>query len=160
MRMISVKLFFLLAFIMLILGTGLPYFINSPNINNEINSYEYSIRISGLSPKSNILLKILIIITFLSQAVFFFRLQKVAKQVSSENEMFLFERSFKLYQCLLHIAGVLSVIQIIFAISGLFSIGFFDKSYLSNSTLFDGFACLFIYISFFLLTGGVVVVKR
>lgn len=143
MRLLTVKTFFVLAMIMFLLGTCVPIFIGSPIDKDEIGPEEYSMRLSGLSPKVNSLLSNLILATFVILLVVFNYFQK-KNEVSCEKTIPHLRRYFKLLLSLMILTSVLSSIQIVYATKGLCRIGYFEKIYLINSPLLDGLGCLFV----------------
>jgi hypothetical protein len=136
--------------VLFILNFCVPRFIDKPQKIYKLSTYENSVRLSGLSPKSNLLLRVLIIAVIISLGILFFYFQKVGKSLTCEKDVFRFCRYWIMWRYLLFVAISLASVQTILAFCGLLQIEHITVPYIFHSQLFDGLGVLSIFVSFFI----------
>ena len=152
MKTFLAKLMIIVAAVIFVFWSSVIYFTDKTSNADNISPLEHSIRISGLPPKSQQILKYSIQATFLSIMIFFLYSKKLAKSLASKKDFHRFLRWFRLFHNLLLVASVLSILEISFAITSLIPIQNVNSYYLWHSKLFTGCFSLYICISLFLLT--------
>lgn len=149
---LSIKHTAIAALVVFILAFLVPYVIERPKDLGKIGTREYSIKTTGLSTKSHLLLNASSFLIFGCALALFFYAQKLDKSLACENDVLRLRRYSAIFQFLLITAGVINIMRITLAITGLLTIQHINYAYIFHSKLFFYLGCLLVCIWFFLGT--------
>jgi hypothetical protein len=136
-------------FVMVVMGTFIP---KRPDDISRMTALERSTAISGLSPKADLLLRTSVLVALTCVGILFFYSYRLDKSLACENDVVRLRRRWRTYHYSLIIAVFLVLVQLILAISGLFTVQHVNIAHILRSRLLDALMVLFILLSFLFLT--------
>ena len=153
MKLLSPAYIVLIVAILLFALRGLaPHVIDKPEDMYGISSDRYSIITSGLTLRARQVLHAATFVVFACAMALYFYVRRLGITFACENDILRLRRYGRIYECFIITAGLVNIVQIVLAVTGLLTVQHIKLAHLFHSRLFGYLGSLLVGLWFFLIS--------